>query len=442
MRRIVMVCVGLTVIAGASRPAVGRDSIGIWERSDNVASCIIEKEFRDAKYSADNRKLQFSLSKYASKNPNKALEYAYFKPGKFEFKKGRVYNLTLYADNYAIASLTNAESTYSASLDSVGRYVFERIARADVIELRDGNKVIDRWEVGRDREPLEAFSHCPVLSDTEVFAAVRHLPKIQHTAEDDEILAEARARREGREEHNRADHAAAMGVMLDTLRMTGPRPFQTMPQVPMRGQQSTTSDYVPQLRPGLRTQRSSASFGPLPVGVGNPGQRAFYAQRCHGRPDDGSSAAQGCHQTLTGLRAIPTQLGQASNLNVGGLSSDGGMSRTGGSAGSTASPNKSGLVATQCLVLVPGKAQTFRNSCSFPIQFTYCVTQTGYAASCKAPPRVGAMADSAAPGEERWLIVDGDAHPNLSYRIFACRGRLGEVLPFLTQASPPRGECR
>lgn len=105
-------------------------------------------------------------------------------------------------------------------------------------------------------------------------------------------------------------------------------------------------------------------------------------------------------------------------------------------------PDTSDPGASSCLsVASDGTHWGFRNSCSYSVQFAYCLKgDTELLASCKD----GAIAGSAAPGSFSALVADAsmkEKNIDHGFRWVACGGGAGEVIPKLDAVDPPSGRC-
>jgi hypothetical protein len=98
--------------------------------------------------------------------------------------------------------------------------------------------------------------------------------------------------------------------------------------------------------------------------------------------------------------------------------------------------------ASTCLkVESDGSHWGFRNSCTFDIQFSYCLAQGGDSLTgCQA----GGVAGSVAAGSFGALLADksfGGKDAEQDFRWLACNGGAGEVVAHLDHADPPAGRC-
>lgn len=172
---------------------------------------------------------------------------------------------------------------------------------------------------------------------------------------------------------------------------------------------------------------AAPAFGPLPLGIGTPAQRSFWAARCQDLANDGSPAARGCQQTRSVLRAAPAMPAPA--LNVGGLSHDGGSSGNSTGIGGTRNtssrsarpvrtPSRNGnttgdntqsasdatadtpVAMVACVAdRLEGAGSTspriiLTNSCGARIFFSLCVDRQGDAAPTLVPGQTAAYSES------------------------------------------------
>ncbi|MGD0189640.1 MAG: hypothetical protein ABSD74_02745 [Rhizomicrobium sp.] len=105
-------------------------------------------------------------------------------------------------------------------------------------------------------------------------------------------------------------------------------------------------------------------------------------------------------------------------------------------------PDTSDPGASNCLsVASDGSHWGFKNTCSFTVQFVYCLKGDGeLLASCKD----GAISGSAAPSSFSALVADASMRENNvdhQFRWVACSGGAGEVIPRLDGVDPPIGRC-
>ncbi len=259
-------------------------------------------------------------------------------------------------------------------------------------------------------------------------------------------------------ERSAAEQAASMeatGAMIDMIESVSANfRSQANRRVP---QPQVNNPYTSSPQSSPTPPKSAGAFGALPEGVGTQQQRQFWASRCQNQANDGSSAAQGCQQTLNTLKGQPAQVAQATRappLNVGGLSQNGraGGSTMGTQIGqmTTASGNTHPeLIASQCIATKPGSRGTLVNRCGYTVQYTFCVANSGNAFACPNMPNSNGHYDmgsgSLGPGAEDSAPALGqndNAQTSLRIISFACRGALGTVLPFLTSLNPLRGQCR
>jgi len=117
----------------------------------------------------------------------------------------------------------------------------------------------------------------------------------------------------------------------------------------------------------------TAFFGPLPNGIGTPAQRAFWAQKCENRPNDGSMAAQGCQQSRQSLNVSPAPT--PAKMTTAGLT------KGGGNPGylSSGSSTRASQAATQihCISMreapgTGGGVWQVVNACSFSVVGNFC----------------------------------------------------------------------
>jgi hypothetical protein len=105
-------------------------------------------------------------------------------------------------------------------------------------------------------------------------------------------------------------------------------------------------------------------------------------------------------------------------------------------------PDTSDPGASNCLsVASDGSHWGFRNTCSFTVQFVYCLKGDGeLLASCKD----GSISGSAAPSSFSALVADSsmkEKNVDHQFRWVACGGGAGEVIPKLDGVDPPIGRC-
>lgn len=85
-----------------------------------------------------------------------------------------------------------------------------------------------------------------------------------------------------------------------------------------------------------------------------------------------------------------------------------------------------------CLKLIDkrgaGFEKAFQNTCSYPVQYTYCVEDPKSLFRCRGNPPKGEGADSVGPGG--WRAIP-DWYNGGRIHWLACKGKLGEVLPML-----------
>jgi hypothetical protein len=86
----------------------------------------------------------------------------------------------------------------------------------------------------------------------------------------------------------------------------------------------------------------------------------------------------------------------------------------------------------KCLKVIDKRGAGFEkallNSCSFQVQFTFCVEDPKSLFRCRGNPPKGEGADFVGPGKSRAIP---DWYNGGRIHWIACKGKLGEVLPMM-----------
>lgn len=187
----------------------------------------------------------------------------------------------------------------------------------------------------------------------------------------------------------------------------------------------------------LRDFQTDLYSRPKPIGCTtdykSPGQSFFITggaisiSACSGKPIlDETTGSATCSPPKTAPR--PPSVPAAS-------------SGSSGNAGGTAMPDdepkfrerpSKGEPVNKCLKVIDKRGAGFekalQNSCSFPIQFTYCVEDPKSLFRCRVNPPKGEGAGSVGPGK---FSAIPDWYQGGRIHWIACKGKLGEVLPMM-----------
>lgn len=219
----------------------------------------------------------------------------------------------------------------------------------------------------------------------------------------------------------------------------------------------------PYTPPAANIDQSSCMSRGRPVNTGNPGSYTEWRNTCSQTvwvgmctPDAGCSST-----TISGNGTLILNDGATSmafcskdpevsgqTVRCGGAQTGPGSAPSASSGGVSSRPSASIVddepqfgdrqkkqeVASQCLKVVPargpGYTRGFKNSCSHPVQYTFCVVDEKSLFNCKVRPPRGEGAGSVGPGKTA-AIPDWHAGSEIFY--VGCKGGLGETLPLMNQ---------